>query len=102
MSSVARTIAVYFFLMLILRSSGKRTLNQITIFDFVLLLVLSETTQQALMGPDFSVMECWIVVAAFVFFDVSLSFLKRRFPMLDRLLEGQPVIIVREGKLDQE
>jgi uncharacterized membrane protein YcaP (DUF421 family) len=102
MQSVGRTLAVYLFLMLILRATGKRTMNQVTLFDFVLLLVLSETTQQALMGPDFSVMDCWIVVATFVFMDISLSLLKKRFPRLDRMLEGQPLIVVREGRLLRE
>jgi uncharacterized membrane protein YcaP (DUF421 family) len=97
--SVVRTLAVYLFLMLILRGSGKRTLNQVTLFDFVLLLVLSETTQQALMGPDFSVMDCWIVVSTFVFLDLGLSRLKARFPRIDRILDGQPVIVVKEGRM---
>jgi uncharacterized membrane protein YcaP (DUF421 family) len=102
MESVLRTVAVYGFLMLVLRATGKRTLNDVTLFDFVLLLVLSETTQQAMMGQDYSIIDCWIVVATFLFLNVTLSLLKRKFPRLDRILEGQPLIIVREGKLLRE
>jgi uncharacterized membrane protein YcaP (DUF421 family) len=102
MESVLRTLGVYLFLMLVLRATGKRTMNEVTLFDFVLLLVLSETTQQAMMGQDYSMIDCWIVVATFIFLDVGLSLLKRRFPRLDRILEGQPLIIVREGALIKE
>lgn len=102
MESVLRTLGVYLFLMVVLRATGKRTMNQITLFDFVLLLVLSETTQQAMMGQDYSMIDCWIVVTTFVFLDVTLSLLKQKFPRLDRILEGQPLVIVREGKLIRE
>ena len=50
MESVLRGAAVYLFLLVVLRASGKRALSQVTTFDFVLLLIISETTQQALAG----------------------------------------------------
>ena len=48
MDTVLRSAAVYIFLMIVLRLSGKRTLKDVTVFDFVLLLAISETVQQAL------------------------------------------------------
>jgi uncharacterized membrane protein YcaP (DUF421 family) len=55
MDLVIRGIAVYLFLLLIFRVSGKRSLRNATTFDFVLLLIVAETTQQALIGDDSSV-----------------------------------------------
>ena len=55
MDLVIRGIAVYLFLLLIFRISGKRSLRNATTFDFVLLLIVAETTQQALVGDDASV-----------------------------------------------
>jgi Predicted membrane protein len=52
MESVLRGLAVYAFLMLVFRISGKRSLGEITTFDFVVLLIVAETTQQALLGED--------------------------------------------------
>ena len=55
MDSVFRAAAVYLILLVILRIAGKRTLAQITVFDFILVLIISEATQQALLGDDFSI-----------------------------------------------
>jgi uncharacterized membrane protein YcaP (DUF421 family) len=55
MESVLRATAIYVFLLLVFRITGKRSLAQITAFDFVLLLIIGEATQQALLGEDFSV-----------------------------------------------
>ena len=52
MDSVIRGIVIYAFLLLVFRISGKRTLKDLTIFDFVLVLIIAETTQQALLGED--------------------------------------------------
>lgn len=66
-------------------------------FDFVLLLVLSEGLQQALTSDDYSVVNAWVIAGTFLFLDVIMSMLKRRFRPLDRLLDGEPLIIVRNG-----
>ena len=55
MDSVLRGLCIYFTLLAIFRISGKRSLAQIATFDFVLLLIISETTQQAMVGDDFSI-----------------------------------------------
>ena len=54
MDTVIRSAVVYLFMLVVFRISGKRSLSQITTFDFVLLLIISEATQQALVGNDFS------------------------------------------------
>jgi uncharacterized membrane protein YcaP (DUF421 family) len=59
---VLRGVAVYLFLLLIFRLTGKRALSQVTTFDFVLLLIISETTQQALIGEDFSLTNAFLVI----------------------------------------
>lgn len=53
MDAVLRALVMYAFLMLIFRVSGKRSLAQATTFDFVLLLIIGEATQQALLGNNF-------------------------------------------------
>ena len=55
MESIVRGIATYLFVWIVFRIAGKRTLAQITTFDAVLLLIISECTQQAMIGDDFSV-----------------------------------------------
>lgn len=102
MESVLRGVAVYFFVYLVLRASGKRSLSQITTFDFVLLLIISETTQQALLGDDFSLTNAFIIIVTLVGIDIALSLLKQRSPRAEQVLEGQPLLLVADGKLLQE
>jgi uncharacterized membrane protein YcaP (DUF421 family) len=97
MDLVVRGVTVYLFLLLIFRISGKRSLRNATTFDFVLLLIVAETTQQALVGDDSSVTGAFLLIVVLVGLDVSLSLVKRWSPRIDRLLEGQPVVILRNG-----
>jgi uncharacterized membrane protein YcaP (DUF421 family) len=97
MDLVTRGIAVYLFLLLIFRVSGKRSLRNATTFDFVLLLIVAETTQQALVGDDYSVTAAFLLIVVLVGTDVLLSLVKRWSPRLDRLIEGQPLVILRNG-----
>lgn len=97
MDLVIRGIAVYLFLLLIFRVSGKRSLRNATTFDFVLLLIIAETTQQALIHDDASVTGASLLIVVLVGTDVLLSLVKRWSPRVDRLLEGQPIVILRDG-----
>mgnify|MGYP006197049103 CR=1 FL=1 len=62
MDSVIRGAIIYFIMLVIIRISGRRTMAQATPFDFVLLLIIAETTQQALLGDDFSVTNAFLVI----------------------------------------
>jgi uncharacterized membrane protein YcaP (DUF421 family) len=97
MDLIIRGLAVYLFLLLIFRVSGKRSLRSATTFDFVLLLIIAETTQQALVGDDASVTAAFVLIVVLVGTDILLSLVKRWSPRLDRLLEGQPLVILRHG-----
>ncbi len=98
MESVIRPALVYLFLLLLLRMTGKRTLAQITSFDFVLLLIISEATQQALIGEDNSMINGAIVVATLIGLNILMSLLKQRSKWFDRLLDDIPLVIVADGK----
>ena len=97
MDLVIRGIAVYLFLLLIFRVSGKRSLRNATTFDFVLILIVAETTQQALVGDDNSVTAACLLIIVLVGTDILLSLVKRWSPRVDRLIEGQPLVILRNG-----
>jgi len=97
MDSVLRAAAIYIGLLIIMRFAGKRSLAQITTFDFVLLLIIGEASQQALLGQDFSVTNALLVVITLVMLDIGLSLLKRRSEKFDKLLEDVPLVIVEDG-----
>jgi uncharacterized membrane protein YcaP (DUF421 family) len=98
MDTLFRALAIYFGLLIVLRGGGNRTLAQITIFDFVLLLILGESTQQALIGDDFSVTTGILLIASLVGADMTLSWIKERSPRLSRWMEGVPLVIVEDGR----
>ena len=97
MDSVLRAAAIYVGLMIILRLSGKRSLAQITTFDIVLLLIIGEATQNALLGQDFSLTNAMLVIVTLVGLDIGLSLLKRRSKKLDKLIEDVPLVLVADG-----
>ncbi len=98
MDAVLRASAIYFFLLFIFRLSGKRSIAQITTFDLILLLIISEATQQALLGQDFSLTNAFLVILTLVGIDIGLSLLKQRSPRFEKILEDEPLIIVEEGR----
>jgi uncharacterized membrane protein YcaP (DUF421 family) len=97
-----RAVSVYAIVFFVLRLSGKRTLAQVTTFDFVLLLILSEATQQALIGDDTTVSGAAVVIGTLVAMDLALSYARQWWRLLDVLLEGEPVQLVEDGKVIKE
>jgi uncharacterized membrane protein YcaP (DUF421 family) len=98
-SSIFHGAAVYIVLLVIFRVAGKRTLNDMTAFDLVLVLIISEAVQQGMVGDDYSLTNAFLLVGTLVAIDVLLSVLKHRFPAFGRALDGRPVVIVRDGEL---
>jgi len=99
MESVIRGIVVYAFLLVIFRVAGNRTLAQTTSFDFVLLLIISETTQQAMVDTDHSITNAFLLIITLVGVSIFMSVLKIRFPRLEKWIDGLPVIVLEHGKL---
>ena len=102
MESVIRGLVVYVFLLLIFRIAGKRTLSENTNFDLVLLLIVSETTQQAMVDNDHSITNGFLLIMTLIGASVGLSLLKQRFPALEQWLEGTPLVIIENGKVLQD
>ena len=90
---------MYLALMVLFKIAGRRSLAEVTTFDFVFLMMISEATQQALLGDDFSVTNSMVVIATLITLDVGLSLLKQRSGVVSRLIDGEPTIIVEDGKI---
>ncbi|ENA28715.1 MULTISPECIES: DUF421 domain-containing protein [Pseudomonas] len=99
MDAVLRAAAVYLVVFVIFKIAGRRTLAEITTFDFVLLLIIGEATQQALLGDDFSVTNAALIIVTLVVIDIGLSLVKERSPKLARFIDGMPMIIVENGQV---
>lgn len=101
-STVLRAAIVYVFVLFALRLAGKRTLAQLTTFDLVVLLILSESVQQALVGEDHRLTNAGLIVLTLVGLDALLGFIKDRSRIASRWLDDIPTVLVREGVLDEE
>lgn len=98
MDIVLRALVIYLIILVLFRITGKRTLAQVTTFDLVLLLIISEATQQALLGDDFSVTTAAVAILTLVFLDRMADLLKFRFTAFSRFAEGVPLVLVEHGR----
>lgn len=99
MDAILRATVIYLVLMVIFRVSGKRSLAEITTFDLVLLLIISEATQQAMLGDDFSITNAVLVIITLFFLDTTLATLTNRFPRFGPWVEDVPLVLVEDGKV---
>ncbi len=101
LEKLARPVIVYLALVLLLRMFGKRELAQLNPFDLVVLLSLSNTVQNAIIGPDDSVTGG--IIGAFGLLAINWLVVRTLFrsPRLTRLLEGHSTVLIRDGHVDK-
>ncbi len=85
-------------LLLLFRIVGKRSLSQITTFDFILLLIISEAIQNGMVGAGYSVTGAFVLVLTLMLIDFGLGRVKRRFPRIELWLDGAPLVLVEHGR----
>ena len=98
MDIVFRGVFIFFVLYLLMRVIGRRELSSLEPFDLILLIVLGDALQQGLTQDDYSVTGAVLVVGTLALLQAFASFLSFRFARLRPLLEGEPVIVVENGK----
>ncbi len=102
MDSILRAAVVYLVLLVLFRITGRRALAQITAFDFVLLLIIAEATQQAMLEDDNSMTNGFLVVTTLLSLDLGLLALSGRSRIIDLLINDAPLVLVNDGRLLQE
>jgi uncharacterized membrane protein YcaP (DUF421 family) len=98
MDLAIRAVILYFFIYLLTRVVGRRELSSLGPFDIILLVVMGDAIQQGLTQDDYSVTGAFIVVTVMAVLQVFMSFLSFRFRRLRTLLEGEPIVIIQDGK----
>ena len=97
-SIIVRSAIIYVFVFLILRLGGKRTVGELTTFDLVLLLIISEATQQALLDDDHSITGGMLAIITLVFVDIFVSLFTERFKTVDKIVNSVPLVIFQDGQ----
>ena len=99
MDIVLRATAMFALLYVLIRLLGKRELGQMTPFELVLLVVMGDLIQQGVTHNDFSLTGGMLAIGTFAFWALTLSWATYLFPKLKNVLEGEPRVIVKYGKI---
>jgi uncharacterized membrane protein YcaP (DUF421 family) len=99
MDLVLRSVVVFGFLLVLTRVIGRRELSSLEPFDLILLIVVGDAVQQGLNQDDYSLTGAVLVVSTFAVLQVGVSWLNYRFPRVRPVLEGEPIIVVQDGKV---
>ena len=98
MDIVLRAALAFAFIFFLTRIVGRRELSSLEPFDLILLIVLGDAIQQGLTQDDYSVTGAIIVVSTFAVLQVGLSYISYRVRRLRPLLDGEPIVVVQDGK----
>ena len=98
MDIALRATFAFFFVFLITRVVGRRELGSLEPFDLILLIVLGDLVQQGITQSDYSVTGLVVAVTTMALLTVLVSYVSYRFPRLRPVLEGEPVVIIHDGR----
>ncbi len=99
MDLVIRATVVFFFIFIVTRVAGKRELSSMEPFDLILLVVIGDLVQQGITQSDYSVTGALLVISTMTILTVFLAFVNFRLRFLRSVLEGEPVVLVDNGKV---
>jgi uncharacterized membrane protein YcaP (DUF421 family) len=99
MDLAIRAVALFCFVYLLTRIIGRRELSSMEPFDLILLIVIGDAIQQGLTQDDYSVTGALIVIGTFAVLQILISYLSYRFPRLRPALDGEPMVVVQDGKV---
>lgn len=94
-----RAAVIYLVILIGLRLSGKRELGQVTVFDLVVLLLLANAVQNAMVGPDTSLAGGVLAAVVLLVVNAAVARVRLRWPGLRRVFEGSPTLLVFHGEV---
>lgn len=101
MDLVLRATFVYFLILVVTRAVGRRELGQLEPMDLILLVVVGDMVQQGVTQSDESVTGTLIVISTLAALTVGTSYLSFRFRRLRPLLEGDPIVLIADGQVNE-
>ena len=99
MDIILRAAVVFVFVFVLMRAIGRRELSQLQPFDIRLLVVLGDLITQGVLQSDMSVTGSMLATGTFALLSVGVSYLSFRFRVLRPYLEGEPIVVIQEGRL---
>jgi len=99
MDIMLRATVIFFALYILVRLMGKRELGQMTPFELIVLVVIGDLIQQGVTQNDFSLTGAIIAISTIAFWALAMSWMSYLSSRAERLLEGEPRVIIRDGEL---
>jgi uncharacterized membrane protein YcaP (DUF421 family) len=99
MDVALRATVAFFFILLLTRAVGRRELSSLEPFDLILLVVIGDLVQQGVTQSDYSVTGLMIAATTFALLAVAVSYASFKVKLLRPVLEGEPIVIVRDGEV---
>lgn len=96
---ILRAVVVYVVVLTMVRVAGKRALGQFTPFDMLLLILLGNAVQNALLGQDTSLGGGLILAATLIVLNYFVGWVTTRSPAVERVIDGEPVVLARHGQV---
>lgn len=97
-----RTAIVYVVVLVLMRLSGKHTLGELSVFDLLVVIVLGSALRTSMVGNDKSLPGGLLVVATLLLMDFATAWLTTRSHLFDRVVQGHPVLLARDGELFED
>jgi uncharacterized membrane protein YcaP (DUF421 family) len=98
MDIVFRGVVIFVFLYVLMRIIGRRELSSLEPFDLILLVVLGDAVQQGLTQDDYSLTGAVLAIGTIAVLQLGVSFANVRYPKLRPILDGEPIVVVQDGK----
>ena len=99
---ILRGTLIYLFVFFLMRIWGKKHFGQMTPFDFILLLIMSEAVQNGLIGDDKSVIGGAVVLVTFFFWNVLVNKLAFRSQRFEEFVQGKPQVVIKNGTIIED
>ena len=97
---ILRTTVLFVFALILIRTMGKRSLGQLSTFDFVIIIALGSAVGDPMFYDDVPLLYGMLVVTVVVALERVLALLTSRRPRLEKLVDSSPTILVRDGVVD--
>jgi len=99
---IVSSAAVYIFIIIAIRLFGKKELSQLSVMDLVFMLLLSNAVQNAMVGPDSTLQGGLIAALTLFILNYFFKYLIYRFQWFTDIIEGEPVILISEGRIHEK
>lgn len=93
-------VTVYLFIIIAIRLFGKKELAQLSVVDLVFILLISNAVQNAMVGADSSLMGGLVAATSLFVVNALLKYLFYRFPSIGKIVQGEPIMLIYDGKLN--